>query len=89
MAGRGTDKVLGGNPDALDISHDEWERDHNKVVEVGGLHIIGTERHEAGESTISSAGVRDGRATQEALGSTSRWTTISCAALAARGSRPS
>ena len=47
MAGRGTDIVLGGNPEALDISHDEWERDHNKVVEVGGLHIIGTERHEA------------------------------------------
>ena len=47
MAGRGTDIVLGGNPDALDISLDDWQPDHEKVVESGGLHIIGTERHEA------------------------------------------
>ena len=97
MAGRGTDIVLGGNPEALagqlleregvsrysrdvelfikavmlkrpneardltnkieGLSHDiipkletirdEAERDHVKVVELGGLHIIGTERHEA------------------------------------------
>ena len=47
MAGRGTDIVLGGNPTSLELSPEEWESDHNKVVELGGLHIIGTERHEA------------------------------------------
>ncbi len=47
MAGRGTDIVLGGNPESLDISQKEWEADHKKVVELGGLHIVGTERHEA------------------------------------------
>ena len=47
MAGRGTDIVLGGNPEALNIGAEEWETDHNKVIELGGLHIIGTERHEA------------------------------------------
>ena len=47
MAGRGTDIVLGGNPEALNIGAEEWETDHNRVIEQGGLHIIGTERHEA------------------------------------------
>ena len=47
MAGRGTDIVLGGNQTSLDLSPEQWEADHNKVVELGGLHIIGTERHEA------------------------------------------
>ena len=47
MAGRGTDIVLGSNPEALDIGRERWEADHNRVVELGGLHIIGTERHEA------------------------------------------
>ena len=47
MAGRGTDIVLGGNPEALDISREQWEADHNKVVDAGGLHIVGSERHEA------------------------------------------
>ena len=47
MAGRGTDIVLGGNPESLDISNEEWISDHKKVVELGGLHIVGTERHEA------------------------------------------
>ena len=45
MAGRGVDIILGGNPEGR--SEDEWLADHSKVVEVGGLHIIGTERHEA------------------------------------------
>ncbi len=39
MAGRGTDIILGGNPPDLS--------EHNEVVEFGGLHILGTERHEA------------------------------------------
>jgi len=47
MAGRGTDIVLGGNPEALGISLEYWKAEHDRVVEQGGLHIIGTERHEA------------------------------------------
>ena len=47
MAGRGTDIILGGNMDGLDISREEWEEDHRRVVEQGGLYVIGTERHEA------------------------------------------
>jgi preprotein translocase subunit SecA len=45
MAGRGVDIILGGNPEGRDEK--EWQREHEKVVELGGLHIIGTERHEA------------------------------------------
>ncbi|MBL38753.1 MAG: preprotein translocase subunit SecA [Xanthomonadales bacterium] len=60
MAGRGTDIVLGGSLDAElaalgeDVPEkkirevkDEWQRRHEKVIEAGGLHIIGTERHES------------------------------------------
>ena len=66
MAGRGTDIVLGGNPEPeIDrVREDdklgdeqkqarentiraEWEQLHNQVVEAGGLHIVGTERHES------------------------------------------
>ncbi len=47
MAGRGTDIILGGNPDALDLSDNEWQADHDKVIALGGLFILGTERHEA------------------------------------------
>ena len=45
MAGRGTDIILGGKADGR--PYEEWLEEHNKVVETGGLHIIGTERHEA------------------------------------------
>jgi preprotein translocase subunit SecA len=45
MAGRGTDIVLGGKTG--DRPREQWEAEHEKVVELGGLHIIGTERHEA------------------------------------------
>ena len=45
MAGRGVDIVLGGSLDGQ--SKSEWQKIHNKVVELGGLHIVGTERHEA------------------------------------------
>ena len=45
MAGRGVDIVLGGSTDGQD--EPEWQQKHNKVVELGGLHIVGTERHEA------------------------------------------
>ena len=47
MAGRGTDIVLGGNPAGMEISQEQWQKDHDRVVELGGLHIIGTERHDA------------------------------------------
>ena len=47
MAGRGTDIILGGNPEAMEVTSEEWEAGHKKVIELGGLHIIGTERHEA------------------------------------------
>ena len=73
MAGRGTDIVLGGNPDTmawaqlqhqyetrLDVPAEEWEELVNtirteeamesegaSIRDMGGLHIIGTERHEA------------------------------------------
>jgi preprotein translocase subunit SecA len=66
MAGRGTDIVLGGNPEASihavrsdanlsDADKEakiaqlkvEWQKRHDAVVATGGLHIIGTERHES------------------------------------------
>jgi preprotein translocase subunit SecA len=65
MAGRGTDILLGGNPefDAAQKTKDiedpaerkrieeqireEWKRAHEDVVAAGGLHIVGTERHES------------------------------------------
>ena len=47
MAGRGTDIILGGNPDSLGIGAGKWRQAHDSVMSGGGLHIIGTERHEA------------------------------------------
>ncbi|MFK8030286.1 MAG: preprotein translocase subunit SecA [Gammaproteobacteria bacterium] len=56
MAGRGTDIVLGGRKtfEEEDLSEDEqqkaqeeWQVRHEAVLEAGGLHIIGTERHES------------------------------------------
>ncbi|MEO6196516.1 MAG: preprotein translocase subunit SecA [Dehalococcoidia bacterium] len=71
MAGRGTDIILGGNPDrtAEEIARKQkvdlvtapeevaapirkeargkWQKEHDDVVAAGGLHIIGTERHES------------------------------------------
>src|SRR4026208_518992 len=71
MAGRGTDILLGGNPDFMareflkkdevdpdEATEEQWqvafarakrivEDEHNEVVGLGGLHIIGTERHES------------------------------------------
>ncbi|MBA4740581.1 MAG: preprotein translocase subunit SecA [Burkholderiales bacterium] len=46
MAGRGTDIVLGGMPADTD-QDDEWQQRHDQVLSLGGLHIIGTERHES------------------------------------------
>lgn len=59
MAGRGTDIVLGGNweseiaaidePSAaqIDSIKEQWKQRHAQVIDAGGLHIIGTERHES------------------------------------------
>ncbi|ELB2781852.1 preprotein translocase subunit SecA [Vibrio alginolyticus] len=59
MAGRGTDIVLGGswqskvealeNPtqEQIDVIKAEWKVVHDQVLDAGGLHIIGTERHES------------------------------------------
>jgi preprotein translocase subunit SecA len=59
MAGRGTDIVLGGNLEAElalagpidDLAGEklrtEWQARHDRVVSAGGLHIVGTERHES------------------------------------------
>ncbi|TXS96322.1 preprotein translocase subunit SecA [Parahaliea maris] len=60
MAGRGTDIVLGGNLEAEIASYGDsitdekkaeltaaWEERHKLVLESGGLHILGTERHES------------------------------------------
>ncbi len=67
MAGRGTDIVLGGNPDALakqwrranpEADDEQYEAivakykaeclaEHEEVIKLGGLHILGTERHES------------------------------------------
>jgi preprotein translocase subunit SecA len=46
MAGRGTDIVLGGDP-KLAVSSEQWQVDHEAVVAMGGLYVIGTERHES------------------------------------------
>jgi len=71
MAGRGTDILLGGNPDFMareflkkdeidpdDVTEEQWQKayasakrivedEHREVVDLGGLHIVGTERHES------------------------------------------
>jgi preprotein translocase subunit SecA len=71
MAGRGTDILLGGNPDFMareflkkdeidpdEATEEQWrvayaqaksivEEEHKEVVSLGGLHILGTERHES------------------------------------------
>ncbi len=59
MAGRGTDIILGGNwkaklakienptPEDEARLKAEWEHDHETVLNAGGLHIVGSERHES------------------------------------------
>ena len=59
MAGRGTDIVLGGrweseiaalsdaSPEQVEKIKSDWQKRHDQVIEAGGLHIIGTERHES------------------------------------------
>jgi len=59
MAGRGTDIVLGGKweheveamdnptPEQIETAKEAWRKRHQQVLDSGGLHIIGTERHES------------------------------------------
>ncbi|MEJ1378350.1 MAG: preprotein translocase subunit SecA, partial [Candidatus Sedimenticola sp. (ex Thyasira tokunagai)] len=60
MAGRGTDIVLGGNPEmeiselgenpdttAVEKIRSDWKIRHQQVLDAGGLHVTGTERHES------------------------------------------
>ena len=60
MAGRGTDIVLGGNPEmeiealgsesdpaAVEQIRQAWKERHQQVLAAGGLHVVGTERHES------------------------------------------
>lgn len=59
MAGRGTDIVLGGNWEAevaklenpsaeqIEALKKDWQKRHDQVIEAGGLHIVGSERHES------------------------------------------
>jgi preprotein translocase subunit SecA len=45
MAGRGTDIILGGRPEGRPL--DRWQAEHDAVIGLGGLHVVGTERHDA------------------------------------------
>nr|BEL00471.1 preprotein translocase subunit SecA [Dehalococcoides mccartyi] len=49
MAGRGVDILLGGKEPTKDDAkvYNEWQAHHQQVLEAGGLHVIGTERHES------------------------------------------
>ena len=48
MAGRGTDIVLGGNPEMTkELTKEQHAEEKRKVIEAGGLYVIGTERHES------------------------------------------
>ncbi|MBP05349.1 MAG: preprotein translocase subunit SecA [Chloroflexi bacterium] len=46
MAGRGTDIILGGNPENYNQVSD-WEKNNKTVLDTGGLYVLGTERHES------------------------------------------
>ena len=45
MAGRGTDIILGGSKEGIEPQ--QWQRQHDEVVALGGLHVLGTERNDA------------------------------------------
>jgi preprotein translocase subunit SecA len=47
MAGRGVDIILGGEPPENEKELAVWEKKHQDVVDLGGLYVIGTERHES------------------------------------------
>lgn len=55
IAGRGVDIILGGSPPTDKLGRpitkgkefEKWQKSHEEVIKLGGLHVIGTERHEA------------------------------------------
>lgn len=55
IAGRGVDIILGGTPPTDKLGRPKtigpefakWQKDHDEIVKLGGLHVVGTERHEA------------------------------------------
>ncbi len=55
IAGRGVDVILGGTPPTDKLGRpitngkdfEKWQKNHDEVIELGGLHVVGTERHEA------------------------------------------
>ena len=47
MAGRGVDIILGGAPPQDKTKKESWQKEHDEVVSLGGLYVIGTERHES------------------------------------------
>jgi preprotein translocase subunit SecA len=49
MAGRGVDIVLGGSKpeEKTKKAQAEWQKSHDEVIKLGGLHVVGTERHES------------------------------------------
>ncbi len=58
MAGRGVDIILGGEPPkkvqgaklktkSYEREYEKWQKEHEAVLRLGGLHVVGTERHEA------------------------------------------
>jgi preprotein translocase subunit SecA len=47
IAGRGVDIKLGGEPPEDDKNEPQWKNDHEEVKRLGGLFVIGTERHES------------------------------------------
>jgi len=58
MAGRGVDIILGGKPpkkvqsskfkvQSYEEEYKRWQKEHDEIVKLGGLHVIGTERHDA------------------------------------------
>ena len=47
MAGRGVDIILGGEVGAGKDGKKMWEKAHKDVLDIGGLYVIGTERHES------------------------------------------
>ena len=113
MAGRGTDILLGGNPDFLakellrkkgldpalapaadrQVAFEEAQKvtepEHERVVKLGGLHIIGTERHESRRIDNQLRGRSGRRATPAPRASTSLSKTTSSASSAPSASSAS
>ncbi len=114
MAGRGTDIILGGNPETmawarlqgtyptrLDVPREEWDalvheieqtekmkEEGQHVREIGGLYVIGTERHESRRIDLQLRGRCGRQGDPEPVDSTCRWKMTSCASSPAIGCEP-